>query len=86
MATMPPAPGRFSISTGCPSARFSLSPMMRAIRSGAAPAGEGMMMRMGFCGQAAVCAKAPAVVMPASSAAAVSLKMVLRLMVSARAH
>src|SRR5436309_4418322 len=66
MPIVPPAPGRFSISTGCPNADESLSATGRAIVSVAEPGVNGTMMRIGLDGKA--CASA-AVVRVASSAA-----------------
>src|SRR5262245_12425137 len=52
----PPAPGRFSTTTGWPSVLASSSPTARARTSTSPPAGNGAIMRMGFVGQ--VCAAA----------------------------
>src|SRR5258708_17624162 len=69
---LPPAPGRFSTTTGWPSAGASFSESTRAIRSGELPAGKGTIMWMARDGQffasvadcadppAAGCADAPA--------------------------
>ena len=45
-----PAPGRFSITSGCPSSRASGSPSARATKSAAPPGGNPTSMRTGFDG------------------------------------
>jgi hypothetical protein len=50
--TLPPAPGRLSITTGCPSARASGSARMRAMMSGEVPAGNGTTSLIARAGQA----------------------------------
>ncbi len=62
---LPPAPGRFSTTTGWPSAGASFSESTRAIRSGELPAGKGTIMWIVRDGQFFVslapgCAGAPA--------------------------
>src|SRR6266849_3268233 len=62
---LPPAPGRFSTTTGWPSAGASFSESTRAIRSGELPAGKGTIMWTARDGQppapvAAGCADPPA--------------------------
>src|SRR3954464_10376747 len=53
---VPPAPGRFSTSTGWPSAADNLSLTLRAMMSVALPGVNGTTMRTGFVGK--VCAAA----------------------------
>src|SRR5438094_1979176 len=57
---VPPAPGRFSITMGCPSWGESLSVTVRAMMSVPLPGVNGTMILIGFegqaCAQAAVCA------------------------------
>src|SRR3954471_20008250 len=48
---VPPAPGRFSTSTGWPSAAASLSLTLRAMMSVALPGVNGTTMRTGFVGK-----------------------------------
>src|SRR5205807_5602901 len=61
---LPPAPGRFSTTTGAPSAGASFSESTRAIRSGELPAGKGTIRWIARDGQifasVASCASAPA--------------------------
>src|SRR5688500_8162185 len=49
-AIVPIAPGRFSTTTGWPSAATSRSPTMRATTSGGEPAGEEQITRIGLFG------------------------------------
>ena len=49
-ARLPPAPGRFSTSTGCPRTRVSGSARARAVRSGEEPAGNPTNRRTGRVG------------------------------------
>src|SRR6184192_258763 len=51
---MPPAPERFSTTSGWP--RFILGISMRMMRSGGPPGGEGTTTRIGFAGQGCACA------------------------------
>src|SRR5882724_5687656 len=48
---LPPAPGRFSTTTGAPSAGASFSESTRAIRSGELPAGKGTIRWIARDGQ-----------------------------------
>ena len=50
MATTPPAPGRFSITTGWRSDSPIFSATVRAVRSAIPPAPNGTTMRIGFDG------------------------------------
>jgi hypothetical protein len=50
--SVPPAPGRLSMTTGWPSAEPRPRAMARASRSVAPPAGNGTTMRIGLLGQA----------------------------------
>src|SRR5207344_2250786 len=73
---MPPAPGRFSTSTGCPKASLMCLATMRPAMSAPEPGVSGTMMRMalaGYCCAAAVCATKAAA---RRKAAAESLAMV----------
>ena len=64
----PPAPARFSMTTGCPSATFSFWPTMRAVISGPLPAAAVTIMRIGLAGYcAAVCAAAGSAMSKASN-------------------
>ena len=57
-ASVPPAPGRFSTTTGCPQRSPSLGPIMRAEMSVALPAENGTTMRTGLLGNfCCACAK-----------------------------
>src|SRR5882672_11991422 len=59
MPIVPPAPARFSTSTGWPQAALSFSPISRAAMSVALPAANGTTMRIGLTGKlAAACAGA----------------------------
>src|SRR5207302_3205972 len=51
----PPAPARFSITSGWP--RFILGASIRMIKSGGPPGGEGTTTRIGFAGQACASAR-----------------------------
>src|SRR2546425_4471462 len=64
---VPPAPGRFSTSTVCPSCTVSFSATVRAMMSVALPGVNGTIARSGFAGQACAAAKLCSV---ASTAAA----------------
>src|SRR5512134_3170159 len=55
MPMLPPAPARFSTSTGWPSAAESLSPSARAVTSVEPPGGYGTMSRTGLDGQPCAC-------------------------------
>src|SRR5437762_12437869 len=52
---MPPAPPRFSITSGCP--RFIFGASMRMMRSGGPPGGEGTTMWIGLFGNGCACAE-----------------------------
>src|SRR5438093_374489 len=54
---MPPAPARFSTTSGCPKFIFGIS--MRMMRSGGPPGGEGTTTRIGLFGQGCACAVIP---------------------------
>src|SRR2546427_11019878 len=54
---MPPAPARFSTTSGCPKLIFGIS--MRMMRSGGPPGGEGTTTRIGLFGQGCACAAIP---------------------------
>jgi hypothetical protein len=54
MPIMPPAPGRFSTSTGCPMASLSFGAMMRPMMSIVLPGAKGATIRIGLSGY--VCA------------------------------
>src|SRR2546422_314677 len=58
VAMLPPAPGRFSTMTGCPSTGCRRSAIRRASRSFEPPGGSDTMMRTGRAGQDAPCAQA----------------------------
>src|SRR5258706_13747123 len=45
---LPPAPGRLSMTTGCPSLATSLGCIVRAMRSAPPPGAYGTMKRSGF--------------------------------------
>jgi hypothetical protein len=60
MPTFPPAPGRFSTTTGCPSASPSGGASVRQSVSTTAPGGKGLTRRIGFDGQP--CARAAALI------------------------
>src|SRR3974390_1928677 len=47
---MVPAPGRVSITLGCPQASVNFCPMMRATRSTEPPGANGTMILIGFSG------------------------------------
>jgi len=53
---LPPAPGRFSTTTGWPSFSLILGAMERAIRSALPPGGKLTMKRIGFDGHVCACA------------------------------
>src|SRR5258707_1543338 len=53
---VPPAPGRFSMTMGCPSWGESLSVTVRAMMSVPLPGVNGTMILIGFEGQACACA------------------------------
>ena len=55
-AMLPPAPGRFSILTCCPSDLVNCSAITRARMSVACPGGNPTRMRIGFDGHACACA------------------------------
>src|SRR5438270_853202 len=54
---MPPAPARFSTTSGCP--KFILGISRRMMRSGGPPGGEGTTTRIGLFGQGCACAVIP---------------------------
>ena len=56
-ATMPPAPGRFSITTGWPKPSAIFCATVRAVKSATPPAPNGTTMRKGLLGK--FCAHAP---------------------------
>jgi len=56
---MPPAPARFSATTGCPSISDSFCATTRPTRSVACPGGHGMTMRKGRFGYAGCASAAP---------------------------
>src|SRR5690606_1991931 len=72
-ATTPPAPGRFSIVTDCPSDLDSSFATMRAVRSPTPPGPKGTTMRSGFAGYAPCAsaaetgARSPAATVPQTS-------------------
>src|SRR4051812_10710015 len=70
----PPAPGLFSITTGCPHAAVRRSPNVRARMSVALPAVNGTMMWMGLFGYeaASLCANAGAAASAAAAAKVLS--------------
>src|SRR6266850_6747095 len=53
---VPPAPGRFSMTMGCPSWGESLSVTVRAMMSVPLPGVNGTMILIGFAGHACACA------------------------------
>src|SRR6187402_3222388 len=53
---LPPAPGRFSMTTGCPHIFCNSTPSERATMSVVPPGGNGTIMRTGFDGQLCACA------------------------------
>lgn len=55
MPMVPPAPGRFSTTTGWPSATLRRSAIGRAMVSVAEPGVKGTMMRIDFEGQDCAC-------------------------------
>ena len=74
---VPAAPGRFSTTTGCPSAWTRRSATLRAVTSFAPPGGKGTIQRIGFDGQ--VCAMAHAAHVKASSSVQPILKAATRM-------
>src|SRR5450755_550485 len=67
VATVPPAAGRLSTMTGCPSRSFNLSPIRRASTSSELPAGAATMNLIGLSGQACAPASCGAANAAASS-------------------
>src|SRR6185503_10949286 len=68
MAIAPAAPGRLSITTGCPHFSVSLGPISRARMSEVPPGGNGTTMRIGLAGK--LCAGAGCANAKTASAAA----------------
>ena len=52
-AAMPPAPGLFSMTTGCPNISAIFAPTVRAVRSAMPPAPKGTMIFRGLVGKLA---------------------------------
>src|SRR5437773_2689836 len=76
MPTVPPAPGRLSITICCPSRALSSVAIMRLVTSGPLPGPQGTMNRMGFVGY---CANAEVGARPSRSAIRASASKSLRI-------
>src|SRR6266566_2769705 len=79
MPTVPPAPGRLSITICCPSRALSSVATMRLVTSGPLPGPQGTMNRMGFVGY---CANAEVGAKPSRTAIRASTSKNLRILPS----